>query len=209
MEPNKGGRPRKYKTEDEIIQRVTEYFNKEKTNPTIKGLTAHLELAHKSSLYDYIQRDGYDNARKLIFSKLVYTPNTKPRIKTGIKYINESQYNKERYRKYPALRLRSRISAQIRQRLKTNEKGAMRHLPYTVEMLKEHLERQFKPGMGWHNMDKWHIDHIIPVSAFNFQSVHDIEFKQCFALENLQPLWARENLSKGDTIQEVQIAIGI
>lgn len=70
-------------------------------------------------------------------------------------------------------------------------------LGYNVESLKRHLEKRFSKGMTWGNYGKWHIDHIKPVSAFTFSSYTDIQFQQCWALENLQPLWAKENISKG------------
>jgi hypothetical protein len=35
-----------------------------------------------------------------------------------------------------------------------------------------------------------------PITAFNFNTPEDIDFKRCWALSNLQPLWARDNLSK-------------
>ena len=43
----------------------------------------------------------------------------------------------------------------------------------------------------------FHIDHIIPCAAFNFQSPEDPDFKRCWALSNLQLLPAEENLKKG------------
>lgn len=61
----------------------------------------------------------------------------------------------------------------------------------------EHLEEQFKSGMNWDNYGKWHVDHIKPISLFVFTSYEDEEFQKCWALENLQPLWAEENLKKG------------
>lgn len=67
---------------------------------------------------------------------------------------------------------------------------------FTLEELKNHLERQFKEGMSWDNYGKWHIDHIKPKSLFNIKSYEDKEFKECWSLNNLQPLWAKENLSK-------------
>jgi len=69
---------------------------------------------------------------------------------------------------------------------------------YSSEELIAHLQRKLQPGMTLENYGEWHIDHIIPVAAFNFTSEQDIDFKKCWALENLQPLWAKENLSKGD-----------
>lgn len=59
------------------------------------------------------------------------------------------------------------------------------------------LEAKFKPGMSWENHGAWHVDHKRPIASYNFSSVDDHEFKECWSLENLQPLWAKENLSKG------------
>jgi hypothetical protein len=71
---------------------------------------------------------------------------------------------------------------------------------YTVKALKRHLEKQFKKGMTWENYGKWHVDHIRPKSSFSFIGPEDEEFKKCWALSNLQPLWAGENCSKGAKI---------
>lgn len=67
---------------------------------------------------------------------------------------------------------------------------------YTLEELMAHLERQFLPGMTWENKGEWHIDHIIPRSSFEYESPDDPEFKQAWALTNLRPLWAIDNIRK-------------
>ena len=67
---------------------------------------------------------------------------------------------------------------------------------YTVSDLKVHLEKKFLPGMSWDNRSEWHIDHVIPITAFNFISVHDIDFKRCWSLDNLRPLWMKDNIRK-------------
>jgi len=56
--------------------------------------------------------------------------------------------------------------------------------------------------MTWDNYGRngWHIDHIIPISFFEFKSVNDTEFKYCWNLNNLQPLWESENISKGNKL---------
>ncbi|GAH87691.1 unnamed protein product, partial [marine sediment metagenome] len=59
--------------------------------------------------------------------------------------------------------------------------------------LVRHLKKQFQPGMTWENYGEWHMDHKVPVSAFNFSSSDHIDFKRCWALKNLQPMWATEN----------------
>jgi hypothetical protein len=46
--------------------------------------------------------------------------------------------------------------------------------------------------------DGWHIDHIKPLSKFNLQDRN--EFLKANHYTNLQPLWAEENISKGNKI---------
>ena len=69
-------------------------------------------------------------------------------------------------------------------------------LGYTVGDLRKHLESRFTIGMTWINMGGWHIDHIVPKSRFNYNKPEDPEFKVCWGLANLQPLWGTDNSSK-------------
>lgn len=59
---------------------------------------------------------------------------------------------------------------------------------------KIHLESKFVDGMTWENYGLWHIDHIIPISYA--KSEKDIYRLNHYS--NFQPLWAKENLSKGN-----------
>lgn len=68
---------------------------------------------------------------------------------------------------------------------------------YTLEDLKRHLERQFTKGMTWDNYGEWHIDHILPRASFSITTADDPEFRQCWSLTNLRPLWKTANISKG------------
>lgn len=73
---------------------------------------------------------------------------------------------------------------------------------YSVDDLKKHIEKQFLPGMTWENFGKlWHIDHIVPLRAFNFTKPEDPDFKRAWAICNLRPLWAKENISKGGRLE--------
>lgn len=98
----------------------------------------------------------------------------------------------------PIHRLRGKIGTAVRASLAKGEgqPGAFRHLDYTLQELKSHLERQFLPGMSWQNMEEWHVDHIVPVSSFNITGPECAEFKRAWALTNLRPLWAKDNRRK-------------
>ena len=54
---------------------------------------------------------------------------------------------------------------------------------------KAHFERLFQEGMTWDNHGEWHIDHIRPVASFKLDELHLMNH-----INNLQPLWAEENL---------------
>jgi hypothetical protein len=59
---------------------------------------------------------------------------------------------------------------------------------------KKHLESKFLDGMSWENRGEWHIDHIIPLSSANSKE----ELIKLCHYSNFQPLWAEDNISKGD-----------
>lgn len=97
-------------------------------------------------------------------------------------------------------KLRKNISVAIKRSLKGGcpSKAIFEKLGYTPEQLKEYISLLFKEGMSWDNHGEWHIDHIVPQSWLPFESIEDENFIKCWSLSNLQPLWAKENLSKQD-----------
>lgn len=89
--------------------------------------------------------------------------------------------------------LRSRVKAAFRGLLKS--KTCEKLLGCTYKYFTDYLALKFQRGMAWENygLNGWHIDHIIPLSSA--KSVEELE-KLCH-YTNLQPLWAKDNLSKG------------
>lgn len=113
-----------------------------------------------------------------------------------------SNYFKHRKQNCPQFKLETSIKRSIRHCLKGAKAG--RHwedlVGYTGEELKEHLENLWLPSMSWENygLKGWHIDHKIPESLWRYTKPEDSEFKQCWSLANLQPLWAKDNLKKSN-----------
>lgn len=73
----------------------------------------------------------------------------------------------------------------------------VRVLGYDIAQLRAHLEAQFVDGMNWKafHEGRIHIDHREPQSAFDLMDEQQV--RQCWALSNLQPLWAADNIAKG------------
>lgn len=98
-------------------------------------------------------------------------------------------------------KLSSCLRSRLRKALKENIKSdlTMNLLGCSVEELKKHLESKFLPGMSWNNWmkDGWHIDHIKPLASFDL-SIPAQQLEACH-YSNLQPLWAEDNLKKGNT----------
>ena len=111
-------------------------------------------------------------------------PEYKEKMKTYIKKHRE---------KNPHIYAWRSILTNTLKRLNTKKSDStIKMMGYSAEDLKIHLESLFKEGMSWENYGEWHIDHIKPVSLFG--ECEDVKIVN--ALENLQPLWANENLSK-------------
>ena len=110
-------------------------------------------------------------------------------------------YERKRRAEDPKYRLGVRTRTAVWQLLKerninkTNKTFEL--LGYTLEELMSHLEALFTEGMTWDNYGEWHVDHKIPMSSFQFETTDDREFKLCWCLDNLQPLWGPDNLTKG------------
>ena len=106
------------------------------------------------------------------------------------------QTKRDRRQADPSLRIVESVRARMWAALKGNSDGGLfSRLDYTRGELISHLERQFFDGMSWENYGAWHVDHIRPCASFDMADPQ--QFAACWALTNLQPLWAADNIAKG------------
>lgn len=132
-----------------------------------------------------------------------YSWRCKSCIRTEEHLEQKREYQKQFRKDNPSWRIHHAIGEGIWRSLKEDKarKCWQDILNYNLQELKEHLKEQFKPGMSFDNYGEWHIDHIKPRSEFDIDGIDDPELKECWALDNLQPLWAEENLSKSDRVE--------
>jgi hypothetical protein len=165
-------------------------------------------LKQKTRDYKINNRDKVLDCKKRTYAKNkdYYLSQIREWAKKNKDHVRE--YQKRRLLECPQLRLRSNISRRLNKHFKlrgfkkdyVSTKTILNQiLNYSLKDLKIHLELQFKEGMTWENYGKvWHIDHKTPDSWFEYKSMEDDGFKKSWALENLQPMLAEENRSKGN-----------
>jgi hypothetical protein len=101
--------------------------------------------------------------------------------------------------------MRSRLWQAFKKCGLTKNERTIKLVGCNPKFLKKHIEKQFDSDMTWNNYGKngWHIDHIKPCVSFNLLNYE--EQKKCFHYTNLQPLWARDNLSKNSFLGNILI----
>jgi hypothetical protein len=124
--------------------------------------------------------------------------NNKKWAEKNIDKVREYHNNriKSQRKKDPIKKLIFNVRTRISSILKNKKKSSFNIVGCSPELLKQHLEQQFTNGMSWENQGYWHVDHIIPLSS---AKTEEEIYKLCY-YKNLQPLWAEDNLKKGNKI---------
>ena len=159
---------------------------------------AHLAAA---KVYRDSNREKVAATKKRCYER---TKVPKPRIYVrkpkSEKIASANEYFRERRKRDPVFKLSAYTRNMLRRVLRATgdvKKGSTRDiLGYGAKELKTHIESLFKPGMNWENYGEWHIDHKIPISLMTLFGIDDPALIN--ALTNLQPMWAIDNLVKGN-----------
>ncbi len=117
------------------------------------------------------------------------------------KFIEFPSYSEGRFRICDTLRRAIIANWDFNQfQLNEQERNFFQITGYSLVDLKTRLESLFDSTMSWSNygFDGWHVDHIVPLSWFEIQSIYDATFKECWSLSNLQPLWKEANFRKSN-----------
>ena len=169
------------------------------------------KLNEKQKIYyqnniDKERSRGKKYREKLKKNTPINIPKTKQEIKLKkqewIKNNRETINQKKRY-KYQndifyklSQNVRNRLNSYLMLKNIQKKTNTFNLLGCTSEFLKKYLETQFMDGMNWDNRNEWHIDHKIPLSSAKTEE----EIYELCHYTNLQPLWAFDNLSKGNKI---------
>lgn len=164
---------RKYRLENRelLIKRSKEYREKNRDRCL-------------NNIKDWVKK----NYEKYLEKKREYSRSEQGKLKKMENYYKNKEQNKH------IIAWRTILNNTLK-RLNTIKEGkTIELLGYSATELKEHIESKFLEGMSWENRSEWHIDHIKPVSSFDKSEKMSI----INSLDNLQPLWAVDNLKKSN-----------
>ena len=179
-------------------QQAKDYYDKNKERVNKKNREYAINHKEEISIYlkDYSKEYRSINKEKIVEYASYYN-------KIYYKRDNRSEYRKKRWRKKyyedPIYRLtyciRGLISHSIRKMGFAKKSRTEEILGCSFEEFRIYISSKFTEGMSLSNHGKWHIDHIKPISLAKTEN--DVILLNHYT--NLQPLWAEDNLKKGNT----------
>ena len=95
-----------------------------------------------------------------------------------------------------SINIRKQLGKSFKENGWSKDTKTYKYIGVTKEEFVKHIEAQFSEGMTWDNwtFDGWHLDHRLPLSAAKTKE----ETAMLWHKDNLQPMWAAENIAKGD-----------
>lgn len=191
------------------IKQISNFFN---NKSTVDNLSAYCRTC--SVIANNVQ---YQKNKLQYYCKLCSKLINRGKYCELCHIVHMKEYRKNysnKQRENISYKIKSNISRSIRANLKKVNMSkrnlkTLTYLQYSIQELKDHLEKQFEPWMTWQNHGSylitkwndndsstwvWNIDHIIPQSKLQYHSMGDDNFKKCWALSNLRPYSAKQNI---------------
>lgn len=174
-----------------------EYMKKYEKNPERIEKKKQYYIENAESYKERKRNYRKENPEKEREARQKYTETHKELINEYHRKWKQNKRNNDVHYK-----LKENTSRRIRYELnnffeKNKSKKTIEYIGCSVDELKVHLENLFDENMNWNNYGSyWHIDHIIPCSAWDLSKEEDNFY--CWNFMNLRPLEASKNRSKKD-----------
>ena len=196
-----------YRNRERVLARMRDYY---KTNQdSIKRRVAKAKAKNPDRVREGQKKYRKENKEKLLEYGRTYYATNKPKYKeaaakrAATKVAKDMRRNRRNWRyandpQYRAALAARRIAKRALKATKITARTEAR-LGCALAEFRLHIERQWMPGMDWTNNtnDGWHIDHKVPLSRFDFKCPLQVKLASHFT--NLQPLWASDNMKKGNS----------
>jgi hypothetical protein len=182
---------------DEILLKKRENYNPklkkdyyEINKENVKQKNKDWSEKNKKYLSEYKKKYYQNNIEtRKEYTKLYYEKNKNKIInRHNKKYKNDYVYKFKHNLRTLILGSFKRNSNQFKKDSKTET-----ILGCTIEEFRVYIQSLFLKGMALENHGEWHLDHIIPLAS----ATSEEEIIKLNHYTNFQPLWAKDNLSKG------------
>lgn len=180
-----------------IVQSINE-FHTDKSGKCFYGKKSYCKKCHMEKYAKPYRQTEIAKTKKANHDKKYFS---KPCVRERIGERRKFRYKNDVCFKL-AITIRNRINKHLSLKNQNKIASAIKDLGCSINDLILHLESQFHKNpetgeeMNWdnHNFYGWHVDHKKPLCAFNLKDPK--QFQEACHYSNLQPLWAKENLSK-------------
>jgi hypothetical protein len=148
---------------------------------------------NREFLLEYKKNYHKDNKDKYSELNKIYQLENKDKIN-----LIKKEYISFKRKTDKLFKLKESISGLIRSSIKNRgykkQYRTEEILGCSINEFKSYLEYMFIDEMSWENYGDWHLDHIVPASwAKNEEEIIKLNH-----YKNFQPLWAKDNLIKGN-----------
>lgn len=201
-----------YKENKEKLKEKRKQYVKDNADP-IKRCQKQWREKNREKIKKYMKQYRIDNRNKEKEQRKKWAKENSEKMRASRKQwqnnnpIYMNQYFKNRRKIDLRFNLNSKMRTAIGRSLKGNKAGQHWEtlVGYTLKVLIKHLNGTMPSGYCWKDymIGKLHIDHIIPISAFNYTKPEHVDFKRCWALSNLKLLPAKENIAKKDKLENI------
>lgn len=200
---NNQGRIKKYRIDnrDRTKKYMNEYVKKNRAYLLEQKRTYFRRPEIKKRTKDYLLKPEV-KLRRFNYNR-IYKNKNREKINTNARRTKKV-WHKKKMSNDPIYQLRTyirgRFRAFLRRKSIKKDHPTFKLVGCSIEKLKLHIEKKFKPGMSWENHahNTWHIDHIKPLSLA--KNMDDVVRLKLMHYTNLQPLWAKDNFLKSNKV---------
>jgi hypothetical protein len=172
-----------------------EYYQKNKDK--LLNQTKEWQEANKEKIKESKKKYYEENKERIKKVRKNYTENNPEKLKEYNKKYTKRKRQEDITYKLKG-NLRNRLYHALKAQVASKSFSTLTYIGCSLEEYKKYIESLWLPGMSWENWttDGWHIDHIVPLTSFNL--LDEEELQKAFHYTNTQPLWAEDNLRKGN-----------